>query len=572
MGFAYPFLFLLLWAIPFLAGLYFFSEKIKSRRLNLFGEPELMKLLSGATSRKKQRIKAVLVVIAILALIIAAAGPQIGTKMTDIKRKGVDVFIAIDCSKSMLAEDIVPNRLSKAKLELSSFINKLQGDRIGIIAFAGMAFLQCPLTLDYNAAKMFLDLIDTNLIPRPGTNIPSAIRLAIESFVRKEKKYKALIILTDGESHEGNIDDAIEEAKREGVRIYTVGFGSPAGEPIATRDENGNITGYLKDKNGEVVMSRLDEATLQKIALETGGQYYRATDGEIEVDRIYEEISGMEKKELQAKIYSQRENRYQYFLLIAFVLLLFEMLLSERKGVFVGLFLLLIFLLPDSGYASLRAKINKGTRLYNQGKFEEALREYQDAQIDQPESHIVHFNIGDAVYKTQDYIRALEEFTKASYAKDRSIQQKSSYNAGNCLYKVDRLEEALQQYRKALDLNPDDRDAKYNMELIYKKMRESKKPVQEQEKNKKEAEQKKKGEGKGKKKEEEKKEKQSQKGRGGEEKDKQEQKQQQEQKKSEISKEDARRILDALQETEKKASRERKKVVPVYQGVVVKDW
>jgi len=353
MGFAYPYLTLLFWAVPLLIALFIFAGKVRAKKLNTFVDSGLsMSLVQSATSARR-RFRSILIVILLALFIFAIAGLQIGTKMNNIKRKGVDIFIAVDCSKSMLAEDVVPNRLAKAKREMSDLISKLDGDRVGVVAFAGAAFLQCPLTLDYDAAKMIVDLIDTDLIPKPGTNISQAIKIATDSFVKAEKKYKAIIILTDGEDHEGSLESAIESAKNEGARIYAIGFGKPSGDPVPVRDANGVVTGYLKDKSGNTVMSRMDERTLQNIALQTGGKYFRSSDEEIEIDRIYEDISGMEKKELQDRLFSQRENRYQYFLFIGLILLIFEMILPERKRVLTSVAIFLIFFLPAVSNASI---------------------------------------------------------------------------------------------------------------------------------------------------------------------------------------------------------------------------
>lgn len=315
--------------VPLLAGFYIFIFKQKKKLLSIFGELNLIQKLLNPNGIKKQKIKSCLLVVALFFLILGLSGPQIGSKMVEVKRRGIDIIIAIDCSSSMLAEDIKPNRLERAKYELSSLIDKLKADRVGIIAFAGTAFLQSPLTLDYNAAKMLLDIIDTNLIPHPGTAIGSAIRLAIKSFSQKEKKHKVLIILTDGEDHNSDPLSATDEAKKQGIKIYTIGFGSPDGEVIPIRDEAGNLVGYKKDKKGETVLSKLDEMLLQKIALQTGGRYYRSAAGEIELDRIYEDISGMEKKILQSKFQSLYEDRFQYFIFCGIILLIIEFVLPE---------------------------------------------------------------------------------------------------------------------------------------------------------------------------------------------------------------------------------------------------
>ena len=312
--------------------LFFIVVGIKKRRkIESFGDPALIERLSLSKSHAKDRVRKILIIIAVSFLILALARPQIGTRLTMTKRYGVDIMIAIDTSLSMLAQDIKPNRLEKAKLEISSLMDKLRGDRVGILTFAGDSFMQCPLTLDYNALKMFLSIIEPGMMPKPGTAIGDAIRTAVKGFAKKERKHKALILLTDGEDHSTNPVEAANEAKKDGIIIYTIGIGTKKGEPIPVMDESGKVNGYKKDINGEVVMTKLDEEMLQKIALVTEGKYYHATAGEFELDRIYDEISKIEKKELSSRLFTQYEDRFQYFLGFAFILLCIEFIIGDRK-------------------------------------------------------------------------------------------------------------------------------------------------------------------------------------------------------------------------------------------------
>ena len=296
-----------------------------------FGDASIMKKMTAGVRYSVLRLKPVLIVVAVLFLVVVLARPQFGIKEQEVKRKGVDILVALDTSLSMAARDIQPSRLIKAKNEVARLIDSLQGDRIGLIAFAGDSFVQCPLTLDYGAARLFLDIINTGIIPTPGTSISGAIKTASNTFSKKEQKYKVLILFTDGEEHEGEAVKIAQEAAEEGVRIYTVGMGRPKGEPIPMLNETGKKAGYKKDSQGNVVMSRLDESTLQKIALMTGGRYYRATPDETELEEIYKDIRKMEQKEIASKQFTQYEDRYQIFLLIAIVVLIVEALLGDRK-------------------------------------------------------------------------------------------------------------------------------------------------------------------------------------------------------------------------------------------------
>ena len=324
----------LLLIIPVLIIFFIFAAVKKRKNLDIFGDMAILEKLYASKSAAKERSKKILFIIAAAFLILALARPQLGTRLTMSRRSGVDVLIAIDTSLSMMAEDIKPNRLEKAKLEIASFIDKLRGDRIGILTFAGDSFVQCPLTLDYSAAKMFLSVTEVGMMPRPGTAIGDAIKIAAKTFIKKQKKHKVLVLLTDGEDHETDPIKAARDAKKEGVIIYTIGIGTKKGEPIPLMDESGKVTGYKKDKNGEVVLSRLDEDTLQKIALVTDGRYYHATSSEFELDKIYGEINKMQKKELSSRLFAQYEDRFQYFLGIALVLLCIEFAVGDRKNRF----------------------------------------------------------------------------------------------------------------------------------------------------------------------------------------------------------------------------------------------
>ncbi|MDZ7271177.1 MAG: VWA domain-containing protein [candidate division KSB1 bacterium] len=321
----------LLLVVPLLALFYAVAFRWKRRAMERFGHLPLVQKLAANTSRRRQVLKAALVILAAGLMVLSLARPQIGTKLEEVKRSGVDIIIALDVSLSMQAEDVKPNRLAKAKREIEQFIGRLEGDRVGLVAFAGEAFLQCPLTLDYAAAEMFLDIMEPSLIPTPGTAIGEAIAVAMKAFEQKERKHKVLVLVTDGEDHGSDPVEIAKQAAREGVVIYTIGIGSVEGVPIPVYDQRGQLIDWKKDRSGQRVTSRLDEVTLQKIAQETGGAYYRATGGAMELDKIYERIAGMEKKELGSLRFSQFEERFQYLLVLVLVLLVVEPLIPERR-------------------------------------------------------------------------------------------------------------------------------------------------------------------------------------------------------------------------------------------------
>lgn len=324
----------LLWAyllVPLLALFFWYAVKLKRRAIEQFGESELMRRLSSTVSQRAQLAKILLVIASVTLLITALARPQFGTRVETVRREGQDIVVALDLSASMLAEDIAPNRLEKAKHAVGTLIGGLEGDRIGLIAFAGEAFVQSPLTVDYGAATLFLNAMSTDLMPVQGTDLAEALRVSVEAFEAGEQQHRILIVITDGEDHEGEIDAAVESANEAGIRIYTVGVGSPDGVPIPEFDNQGRRSGYKRDENGDVVTTRLDEATLQMIARQTGGRYLRVTPGENELDRLTDEIADMGGREFEARQVTQYEEQFQIFLGFALFLLLAETLMSERR-------------------------------------------------------------------------------------------------------------------------------------------------------------------------------------------------------------------------------------------------
>jgi len=315
-----------------LVGLFvYWSIGRKKRLLELFGDLPLLLRNAPYISFARQRTKALLLLLGLAFVCVALARLQFGTHLEMLKRQGLDIIVALDVSNSMLAADYKPNRLEKAKQEVRSIITRLRGDRIGLVVFAGEAYVQCPLTLDYAAAEMLLSIMDQNTVSIQGTSIVSAIEAAQRAFTKEEKKHKVLLLLTDGENHEGDPVEAASAARRDGIKIYTVGIGSPSGEPIPVLNRKGEQVGFKKDPAGEVIVTKLDEATLQKIALETGGKYYHATAGELELDRIFDEISKLEKKELEGTLVTRYDDRFQWPLLLAIMLVVGEFFLSERR-------------------------------------------------------------------------------------------------------------------------------------------------------------------------------------------------------------------------------------------------
>ncbi len=324
----------LMWLVLVLLGLLeWHAWRTRQSALARFGQLSLVEQLIASRDLRRRRWKVCASIVAAGLLVMALARPQLGGQLEMTRRRGVDVIVALDVSRSMLVEDMKPTRLAAAKREIASFFEKLQGDRVGLVIFAGEAFVQCPWTLDYQAARLFLDSVDIDAVPVPGTAISKAIQRATAAFVKQERKHKVLVLVTDGESHVDNPIEAAEEARRAGVKIHAIGLGSPEGEPIPVRDAQGQVSGHMKTASGEIVLSRLDEATLQKIALTTGGTYFRATAGQLELDSLYELIAGMEEKALADRLYMHYQERHQYVVALVIVLLVVGWWLPERRKV-----------------------------------------------------------------------------------------------------------------------------------------------------------------------------------------------------------------------------------------------
>ncbi len=317
--------------LPVLLILFWWALQMRKRGLSRFGNPLLLEMLMPSVSRYKRMTKFFVAFSALAILILGAANPQIGTKMEEVKREGVDIIIALDVSNSMKAEDIKPDRLESAKQEILHMIDKFQNDRLGLIVFAGDSYLQLPLTTDYSAARLILSTVDVDVVPIPGTAIGSAIKLAMKSFAAGEKKHKVIIIISDGENHEDDAIAAAKDANTEGVIIHTIGMGSPDGVPIPIYEGN-TQTGYKKDESGNTVLTKLDEQGMRQIAEAGGGIYIRATNQQDEMDAVFKEIQAMEKKEFGAKVFTEYEDRFQYFLTVAILLLILEFFISERKN------------------------------------------------------------------------------------------------------------------------------------------------------------------------------------------------------------------------------------------------
>ncbi len=324
--FAEPQYLYLLLLVPALIVLFLLYLKEKRKRMERFGDTELLQRMTPFASPKRVRNKFILILLAVLMLVMALARPQFGANLKEVNRNGVEIMLVVDVSNSMMAEDFKPNRLERTKLAISQLIDKLSEDRIGMVVFAGDAYVQLPITSDYVSAKTFVKSLSTDMVPTQGTSIASAIELATRSFSEKSERSRAMILISDGESHDGDPLEAAQQAKDASVIIYTVGIGTPDGAPITMGGD------MIKDDNGEIVVTKLDEKLLQQIAVLTGGAYVRAAENSMGLEKVVTEIDKLEKLDLTSVVFDQFSEQFHYLVIIALLLLLADLIMIERKN------------------------------------------------------------------------------------------------------------------------------------------------------------------------------------------------------------------------------------------------
>ncbi len=324
------FLYLLL-IVPALLAVYILSHFNRKRRIATFGNIEIIKQLMPGVSFRRGWIKFSIALLVTAIVIFGIAGPQFGSRLTEVNRKGIELIIALDVSNSMMAQDIRPNRLERAKMAITQLVDRLTNDRIGLIVFAGDAYVQLPVTSDYVSAKMFLSSISPGIVPKQGTAIGAAINLAASSFSPQEKTKKVLIIISDGENHEDNPIDMASVAAQKGIIIHTIGIGSPQGAPVPVASARGN-SDFLKDKDGQVVVTRLDEDALSQIAVAGGGKYVRATNSQLGLLPLFDDINRMERAEFKEKVYADFDDQFQYLFALALIVIIIDFFILERKN------------------------------------------------------------------------------------------------------------------------------------------------------------------------------------------------------------------------------------------------
>ena len=500
MTFGAPQWFWALLIIPFLVVLFVRAERRAALRLREFVSERLLPNLARTVDRFRRNLRFGLVLLGLAFAVISLAQPRWGYTYEDVKRKGIDLILAVDTSRSMLSNDVQPNRLQRVKLATQDLLNELQGDRVGLIAFAGRAFLQAPLTIDYDAAVEAINDLDTNTIPEGGTNISDAIKLAVRTFGKSAIGNRALIIFTDGEELSGDAAKTAKDAADAGVRIFTVGVGTPEGSLIPIKGEGGG-TAFVKDSKGQVVKSKLDEKRLQEIARETGGFYLHLDDGPKTMKQLFRDGLGkMQTGEIDARMSRRPIERYQWPLGAALLTLTAAFLLRERKRVRViaprvkKLKPALATTLAVLFFANACFAAAPGLDAYRKENFSGAYQEFEKTLKEHPQTRAadkIEFDAGAAAYKMKDFGKALNSFSQALLSPDAGLQSRSHYNLGNTLYqrgdtqkgddkKLTDWTNALQHYDQTLKIEPQNKEAKENSEFVKKKIEELKQKREQQ--------------------------------------------------------------------------------------------
>lgn len=478
MKFVNPYLLNFLWFL-ILVGFFLVYGILRRRKiLDAFCSRQMLGNIFPGFDPKKRWTKAVFVILGAGFAIVALAGPQVGFKWEKVKQRGVDIMIALDCSKSMLAQDIQPNRLERAKREIIDLQQMMRSDRAGLVAFSGNAILQCPLTLDHKAFHIFLDVLEPGFLPMGGTNLDAAVKTCMTGFEEDSDTQKAIILITDGESTSGNIEKTVKELSEQGIKLFCIGVGNIDGAPIP--DESG---GFKKDDSGTIILSKVDEKGLERLALMTGGAYVRSVAGDMDLDVIYVDhiLGTMERKTLVSGKRKVWENRYQWFLFPCVILMMIEFLIlpAKRKKksflISVLVFISLLFVGDRNAMAqSVFSSVKQGIEAYENKKYEQAKKHFIDAQLEAPDEAKLYYNIGTAAYMNKDYEQARKNFEQASRSEDNELRKNARFNLANTDYRLGHLDESIKGYENILKEFPDDTQAKENLEFVKKKKLEQK--------------------------------------------------------------------------------------------------
>lgn len=472
----------LLAALPLIAILRWVLERKQLKRLKLFGDPTLLRHLMPDVSKMRPVVKFWMLLAAMALIIVMMARPQMGTRISHEKRTGIESIIAMDISNSMLAEDVTPSRLDRTKMMVENLVDNFTDDKIGLIVFAGDAFVQLPITSDYVSAKMFLSEIEPSLIATQGTDIATAINMAANSFTQQQGVGKAIIVITDGEDHEGGALEAAKAAKKKGMRVYVLGVGSDKGAPIPLG--NGD---YMKDRTGNTVMTKLNEEMCRQIAEAGGGAYIHVDNNTNAQRQLDNELAKLSKKEMQSTIYSDYDEQFQAFGIIAIILLILEICILESKNPIarrLNIFgrkqrtttLIIALLVASASFAQNdRRYITQGNKLFRSGQFDKAEVAYRKAIEKNPRNPQAHYNLGNSLMAQKKDSAAVQSFQKSTELETSKIRKAMAYhNMGVVCQQHKMYGEAIEAYKNSLRLNPKDDATRYNLELCKRQQRNQK--------------------------------------------------------------------------------------------------
>ena len=481
----------LLVLIPILALVRFILYRNQKKRLRKFGDPKLLKHLMPDVSRFRPVVKFWLLQAALFLLIVMLARPQLGTKISQEKRTGIETIIALDISNSMLAEDIVPSRLDRSKMMVENLVDHFSNDKIGLIVFAGDAFVQLPITSDYVSAKMFLSSIDPSMMATQGTDIAAAIDMATNSFTQEEEIGKAIIVITDGEDHEGGALQAAEAAKKKGMRVYVLGVGSPQGAPIPIPGTGD----YMKDNTGNTVMSALNEEMCKEVAAAGGGAYIHVENNSSAQKQLDNELDKLSKKETSTTVYSDYDEQFQAFGILALLLLILEICIFDRRNPLLknlSLFgkrkvtaVFLLMVVVGVSAQTDRQYIRQGNKQFNAGDYPNAEVSYRKAVEKNPKNPQAVYNLGNALLAQKKDSAAVEQFQSAANLETNPLRKYQSFhNIGVICQSHKMYGEAIEAYKNALRLNPADDETRYNLVLCQHQKQKQDQNKQNQQQNK----------------------------------------------------------------------------------------
>ena len=551
----------LLVLIPILALVRFVSYRNQKKRLHKFGEPQLLKNLMPDVSRFRPSVKFWVLQAALALLILMLARPQMGTKISHEKRTGIETIIALDISNSIRAEDIVPSRLDRSKMMIENLVDHFTNDKIGLIVFAGDAFVQLPITSDYVSAKMFVSSIDPSMMATQGTDIAAAIDMATNSFTQEEGIGKAIIVITDGEDHEGGALQAAEAARKKGMCVFVLGVGSAQGAPIPIPGTGD----YMKDNTGNTVMSALNEDMCRQVAQAGGGAYIHVENNSAAQQRLDNELDKLAKKETSTTVYSDYDEQFQAFGILALLLLILEICILDRRnpllkrisffGTRKSVVTIFLLMITVSTFAQTdRQYLRQGNKQFNAGDYANAEVSYRKALEKNPRNPQAIYNLGNALMAQKKDSASIEQFQNAAKLETNPLRKYQSFhNIGVICQSHKMYGEAIEAYKSALRLNPDDDETRYNLVLCKHQKQKQDKNKQDQQQNKNDQ------------KNDDQKEQQQQ--------DQKKQDKQQEKPKPQMSKDNAEQLLNAAMQQEKQTQDRLKKAQQQPQRRnILKNW